>query len=68
MQIRKCNIKNSTRINAPIKYVWQQITEVDIAAFQHPMYLRALGIPKPLRAEVVEAGVGGVRIAFFNNN
>jgi hypothetical protein len=26
-----------------------------------------LGIPKPLRAEIVESGVGGARIAYFAN-
>jgi hypothetical protein len=41
---------------------------VDIASFRHPVYLSTLGIPKPLRAEVVQAGVGGARIALFEHN
>jgi hypothetical protein len=43
------------------------VTEVDIAAFRHPPYLALLGIPKPLRAEVVAPGVGGARTAFFSD-
>ena len=48
--------------------VWQEVTEVDIAAFRHPAYLAILGIPKPLRAEVLQPGMGGVRVAYFSNN
>jgi hypothetical protein len=47
--------------------VWQEVTQVDIASFSHPAYLSALGIPKPLRAEVIRPGVGGARIAYFSN-
>jgi hypothetical protein len=60
-------IEHSIHINASAESVWRHITEVDIASFRHPMYFSLLGIPKPLRAEVVEPGVGGARIAFFSN-
>jgi hypothetical protein len=46
--------------------VWKHITEVDIASFQHPGYLAAIGVPKPLRAEIVASGVGGSRVAYFS--
>lgn len=60
-------IEYSIPIKASPQSVWQHITEVDIASFQHPAYFSLLGIPKPLRAEVVEPGVGGARTAFFAN-
>lgn len=60
-------IKHSIEINAPAEVVWHHITEVDIASFRHPAYFSLLGIPKPLRAEIVQSGVGGSRIAFFSN-
>lgn len=60
-------IEHSIPINASAPSVWQHITEVDIASFRHPAYFSLLGIPKPLRAEVIEPGVGGTRTAFFAN-
>lgn len=54
-------------VNAPVVVVWDQITNVDIASFPHPRYFRFLGIPNPLRAEVVDSGVGGQRIAYFDS-
>jgi hypothetical protein len=60
-------IEHSLQINASAEAVWQHITEVDIASFQHPAYFALLGIPKPLRAEIAEPGVGGARTAFFSN-
>ena len=60
-------IEHETYIQASAAIVWQRITEVDIASFDHPAYLALLGIPKPLRAEVTKPGVGGRRVAFFNN-
>lgn len=60
-------IERSLHINASAESVWRHITEVDIASFRHPTYFSVLGIPKPLRAEVVEPGVGGARTAFFSN-
>lgn len=61
-------IEHSTQIHASAETVWQHITEVDIASFRHPAYLALLGIPKPLRAEILAPGVGGARTAFFAND
>lgn len=60
-------IEHSASIHAPAAIVWNHITEVDIASFDHPPYLALLGIPKPLRAEVTKPGVGGRRTAYFAN-
>jgi hypothetical protein len=63
--VRTHDIRHNTLINASAACVWQHITEVDITAFPHPPYLTLLGIPKPLRAEILQDGVGGSRIAHF---
>src|SRR4029079_15516498 len=60
-------IELSIHVNATPEAVWQHIPAVDIASFRHPPYLVMLGIPKPLRAEVVAPGVGGTRTAFFTH-
>jgi hypothetical protein len=60
-------IESSTDVHASADAIWGEITEVDIASFQHPTYLRLLDIPKPLRAEIVATGVGGSRVATFGN-
>lgn len=60
-------IEHAIEVNASAEIVWQHVTEVDIASFRHPAYFALLGIPKPLRAEVVEPGLGGVRTAYFSN-
>ena len=52
-------------IRASLAEVWEQITEVDIAAIPHAWWLPVLGIPRPLRADVLEPGVGGQRVAHF---
>ena len=57
---------SSASVRAPIANVWEQITNVDIHSFPHPRYFRFLGIPNPLRAEVIDSGVGGQRIAYFD--
>lgn len=57
---------SSASVRAPIAHVWEQITNVDIHSFPHPRYFRFLGIPNPLRAEVIDSGVGGQRIAYFD--
>jgi hypothetical protein len=57
---------SSASVRAPIANVWEQITDVDIHSFPHPRYFRFLGIPNPLRAEVIDSGVGGQRIAYFD--
>jgi hypothetical protein len=55
-------------VAASAESVWQEVTQVDIASFRHPPYLSVLGIPKPLRADVLRPGVGGARTAFFSNH
>lgn len=61
------SIEQAVDVAASPETVWHEVTQVDIASFRHPAYLAALGIPKPLRAEVLRPGVGGVRIAYFTN-
>jgi hypothetical protein len=67
MRSTRRHVEQSTRIAARPEAVWREVTDVDIASFRHPPYLAALGIPKPLRAEVVRSGVGGARVAYFSN-
>jgi hypothetical protein len=64
---KQYRIEHVREIQAPAEIVWQHVTEVDIATFHHPAYFSLLGIPKPLRAEVTQPGVGGRRVAFFGN-
>src|SRR5262245_37088817 len=65
---KEFTICQSARVLAPAECVWRHITEVDITSFHHPAYLSALGIPKPLRSEIIDARAGGVRIAYFDND
>jgi hypothetical protein len=67
LRIERHRIDHSVDVAAGPQRVWQEVTQVDIASFRHPAYLSALGIPKPLRAEVIRPGVGGARIAYFSN-
>lgn len=48
---KQYQVEHKTAVQAPAELVWQHITEVDIASFDHPAYLALLGIPKPPRAE-----------------
>jgi hypothetical protein len=68
VRIERHNIEHAVNVAASAETVWKQVTHVDITSFRHPTYLSILGIPKPLRAEVLRPGVDGVRIAFFSNN
>src|SRR5262245_1152775 len=67
MRKERYRIEHSVDIAASAPCVWREVTQVDIASFRHPAYLSVLGIPKPLRAEVMQPGVGGSRTAFFSN-
>ena len=60
-------LEHTTQIEASAEGVWQHVTEVDIASFEHPATFSLLGIPKPLRAEITKSGVGGRRVAYFEN-
>lgn len=67
MRSEQHSIEHATDVAAPIERVWQEVTLVDIASFRHPAYLALLGVPKPLRAELLQPGLGGVRVAHFAN-
>jgi hypothetical protein len=61
------SIDSEIKINGSPETIWENITNVKIEQFSDPVLFRFLGIPKPLRAEVISEGVGGSRIAYFNN-
>lgn len=67
MKVKRYSIEQAVAVAASPEAIWREVTEVDIAAFDHPAYLAILGIPKPLRADVLRPGVGGVRVAHFSN-
>src|SRR5579871_384951 len=67
MWSKEITICHSICILSPPECVWKHVTDVDIASFQHPVYFAVLGIPKPMRSEIRKAGVGGERIAYFEN-
>lgn len=60
-------IQNALEVRADAAIVWREITQVDLASLRHPALFAWLGIPKPVRAEIVRPGVGGARIAHFSN-
>lgn len=64
---KQFGIEHKIFVQAPAAIVWRHVTEVDIASFHHPAYFSLLGIPKPLRAEITKSGVGGRRVAYFDN-
>lgn len=60
-------ISSSVNINSSIENIWDKITNVEIENFKFPWYFRLLNIPKPIRAKILKEGVGGKRMAFFDN-
>lgn len=60
-------IEHSLIIKARAATVWREVTQVNLASFRHPAHLALLDIPKPVRAEVTQPGVGGARTAYFSN-
>jgi hypothetical protein len=60
-------ISSQIQIKADRKRIWDKITNVQIEEFSHPMSFQLLGIPKPLKAEIISEGTGGQRIAYFDN-
>lgn len=68
MRTKRYQLAHAAQVAASPETVWQEVTQVDIAAFPHHAYLSLLGIPKPLRAELLRPGLGGVRVAHFANN
>ena len=67
MNGRRHFVEQSVRVHASPAIVWHEVTEVDLESFRHPTYLSLLGIPKPVRAEILGADIGGIRIATFSN-
>lgn len=63
----KKTISTTVQVKSNAESVWKNITNVQIEQFDDPWYFKLLNIPKPLKAEVTKNGVGGKRIAFFNN-
>lgn len=60
-------IESSINIAASPESIWENITNVRIEQFSDPFIFRLLGIPKPLKAELIAEGVGGSRIAYFSS-
>ena len=61
------SIVSSVEITAAPATVWDNITNVKIDQFSDPVVFRMLGIPRPLKAEIISAGIGGKRIAYFDS-
>ena len=61
------SLESVLRVRSDADTLWREITQVDLASFPHPAYLALLGIPKPVRAEIVRPGIGGARTAYFSN-
>jgi hypothetical protein len=52
-------------INAKPETIWEKITNVKIEQYSDPFIFKILGVPKPLKANVISTGEGGQRIAYF---
>ena len=61
------SIASSIEIEATPVTVWEHITNVKIEQFSDPLAFKILGIPRPLKAEIISAGQGGKRIAYFDS-
>lgn len=61
-------ITSDILIQASSETIWEQITNVRIEAFSDPFLFKLLDIPKPLKADVTKEGLGGSRIAYFDND
>ncbi|RYE26314.1 MAG: hypothetical protein EOP45_04030 [Sphingobacteriaceae bacterium] len=61
-------ISSKVFINSSIDNIWDKITNVEIEEFNFPWYFRFLNIPKPIRAKILEEGIGGKRMAYFDNH
>jgi hypothetical protein len=60
-------LSSRIKIDGDRQTIWHKITNVQIEEFSHPIIFQLLDIPKPLKAEITSDGVGGRRIAYFNN-
>jgi hypothetical protein len=61
------SISTSIDIKGKQETIWDNITNVRIEQFSEPMTFKLLGIPRPLRANLLAEGEGGQRIAYFNS-
>ncbi len=59
-------ISSSIEINGQPETIWDNITNVQIEQFSDPITFKLLGIPRPLRADLLVEGEGGQRIAYFD--
>ena len=64
--IRK-TISSSIDIKSRPEIIWDHITNVRIEQFSDPLIFRLLGIPRPLKADLLTEGEGGERIAYFDS-
>ena len=60
-------LSSQIKINGDREIIWDKITNVQIEEFSHPTIFKLLNVPKPLKAEIISDGVGGSRIAYFDN-
>ena len=58
------SISSTIDIKARPHTIWENITNVRLDQYSDPVLFKLLGIPKPLNAEIISAGVGGQRIAY----
>ncbi len=63
------NVQNEIIINATIEEVWDNIIRMDTIApdEQRPSIYHSLGIPRPIKATLDYAGLGGVRVGHFEH-
>jgi hypothetical protein len=59
------SIHSDIDIHGQPSIIWDNITNVKIEQFSDPLLFKILNIPKPLKAEIISAGEGGSRIAYF---
>ena len=60
-------IGSTINIKGRPEAIWDNITNVKIEQFSDPKFFKLIDIPKPLKAEVISEGIGGKRIAYFDN-
>lgn len=60
-------ISSSIDISGRPETIWNNITNVRIEQFSDPKIFRILGIPRPLKADLLNEGEGGKRIAYFDS-
>jgi hypothetical protein len=61
------SVSSVIEIQASEADIWNHITEVRLEQFSDPLLFKLLNIPKPLKAEMIAAGEGGSRIAYFDS-